>query len=219
MTVHMRKLMVIAVAVGFFAARIAHAQGTIYLSNLGQVSNGSAPVASDSWLAADFRTGTNTGGYLLDSVQLAMTDASGNPSGFTAMLYSAIGGVAIFPGSSLGALNGSLNPVTSSVYTYTPTSSLALSPSTHFFIVLTAGTAVADGAYDWRVTDTASMGFDGWSANTSLCHSSDGSGWHFFSGTLAQFALTATPIPEPSASSLLLMGVGFFICVRRVFHR
>jgi hypothetical protein len=45
--------------------------------------SGSPSVASDSWLAAEFGTGTDASGYVLNSVQLGMTDASGNPSGFT----------------------------------------------------------------------------------------------------------------------------------------
>jgi hypothetical protein len=61
---------------------------TAYLSNLGQSSTGSLAVGSDSWLAASFGTGTNEGGYELNSIQLAMTDASGNPSGFTVMIYT-----------------------------------------------------------------------------------------------------------------------------------
>ena len=51
----------------------------------------------------------NGGGYSLNSIQLGMADASGNPSGFTVMLYAQdynhFGG--IVPGSSLATLNGS----------------------------------------------------------------------------------------------------------------
>jgi len=54
-----------------------------------------------------------------------------------------------FPGSSLGSLNGSFNPVTGSAYAYTPTSDLTLLPNNFYFIVLTAGTTIANGAYEW----------------------------------------------------------------------
>jgi hypothetical protein len=98
-------------ACALLAPQNLHAQGTMtYLSNLGQLSNGSNAVGSDSWLAALFYTGANAAGYSLDSVQLGMADASGSPSDFTAMIYGMnskmIGG--IFPGSSLGTLDGSL---------------------------------------------------------------------------------------------------------------
>jgi hypothetical protein len=78
-----------------------------------------------------------------------MADASGNPSGFTVMLYSAIGNLAVLPGSSLGTLSGSTDPATGGIYTYTAPSNLTLSSTTLYFIVLTAGTAVANGAYTW----------------------------------------------------------------------
>ena len=73
-----------------------------------------------------------------------------NPSGFTVAIYPVYG----FPdapaslGSSLGTLNGSADPSTAGVYSYTPTSSLTLLPNAGYFAVLTAGTAVADGAYE-----------------------------------------------------------------------
>src|ERR1039457_5454895 len=87
------------------------AQGTItYLSNLGQASTGSRAVGSDLWLAESFLTGTNAGGYLLDSVQLGMTNASGNPSGFTLMLYSSILNFEYFPSNDLSTLSGDANP-------------------------------------------------------------------------------------------------------------
>ena len=143
------KKIIVMFAVAFFATQIIQGQGTTYISNLGYISTGSSSVGSDVWFAADFFTGTNAGGYALNSVQLATTDASGNPSGFTVMLYSSISGFATFPGSNLGTLNGSLNPVTAGTYSYTPASNLTLLPSTSYFIMLTAGTTVANGAYEW----------------------------------------------------------------------
>jgi len=142
----------IASVFGLMAQQIIRAQGTLtYLSNLGQPSIGSLSVGSDSWLAAMFQTGTNGSGYVLNSIQLAMNDASGSPSGFTVMLYSngVAGGVA--PGSSLRTLNSSLDPVTSGIYTFTPAANLPLSRFTPYLIVVTAGTAIANGAYDWSL--------------------------------------------------------------------
>jgi hypothetical protein len=208
-----------AFALALMAPQIAQAQGTItYVSNLGQPSSGSFSVGSDSWFEAEFITGTNAGGYLLDSVQLAMTEASGNPSGFTVMLYGRSTNVfAIFPGSSLGTLNGSLNPVTGGIYTYTPTSSLALSPRTGYFIVLTAGTAVANGAYQWSVTSTPTPGYNEyhWAGGIRSAHSSDGLNWLYTSGTYGQFAINATGVPEPGVLSLFVLGGLGFLWHRR----
>src|SRR5476649_23015 len=78
------------------------AQGEItYMSDLGISSVGSNPIGSDSWFATGFFTGTNPGGYMLNSVQLPMTAATGNPSGFTVMIYTTGSGgeVYISPGT------------------------------------------------------------------------------------------------------------------------
>jgi hypothetical protein len=84
---------------------------------IGQTSVGSAPVGRDSWLAAVFFAGNNAGGYVFNSVQLTMTDASGSPGGFTVTLYADANNPAgIRPGSSLGTLTGSANPASSGNY-------------------------------------------------------------------------------------------------------
>ena len=143
------KKIIIMLALALLTQQTIQAQGTMtYLSNVDQASAGSLAVGSDSWLAAPFRTGSNASGYLLNSIQLGMTDASGNPSGLTVMLYSMAVSSAL-PGHSLGTLDGSLNPVTGGIFAYTPTGNLTLSPNEYYFIVLTAGTTVANGAYDW----------------------------------------------------------------------
>jgi hypothetical protein len=213
----------IAFVFALMAAQTAHAQGTTYLSSLSPTATSSLPVGSDYWLAAGFFTGTNADGYVLDSVQLALADGSGSPSGFTAMIYAQnhiIPG-AVLPGSSLGTLNGSLNPVTSGIYTYTPASSLALSPSTPYFIVLTAGTTVANGAYWWNQSAFPPGSTGVWGADNAVLHSSDGiSDWfsdpypYPYSG-LAQFSITATAVPEPRVLSLFALGGLCFLWRRR----
>ena len=138
-----RCLFILALAV--FTSQIATAQGTItYLSNVGQTSAGGTAVGSDSWLAAGFQTGSYVGGYTLNSIQLGMADASGTPGPFTVKLYSSLG-IAVSPGSSLATLSGPANPTAAGNYTYTPVSSIALSPNYDYFVVVTAGTTVASG--------------------------------------------------------------------------
>ena len=134
------------VLIGLLIRQSIMAQGTVYLSNLGQISAGNNPIGSNSWFAAEFITGSNPGGYSLDSVQLGMANASGNPGGFNVAVYTDNGISGARPGGNIGTLTGSLDPLTAGNYTYTPASSLVLSPSTDYFIVLTAGTALADGA-------------------------------------------------------------------------
>ena len=156
----------VAVVVGLLGAQIwnQRGQGTItYVSNLGQPSSGSVAAGSDSWFGADFFTGQNSGGYLLNSIQLAMSDPSGSPGGFTVLIYTGIdahGGT--FPGTSMATLSGSGNPATAGMYTYAPVSSLTLLPNMEYFIVVNAGTTAANGAYQWDATGTPIGGFNGY---------------------------------------------------------
>jgi hypothetical protein len=202
---------IIVLVVALLASQIIQAQGTIYLSNLSQVSTGSVAAGSDSWLATSFFTGNNVGGYTLDSIQLAMTDASGNPGGFTVMLYSEAnnpGG--LFPGSSLGTLSGSIDPVTGGIYTYTDNSNITLSPGTHYFIVLTAETAVAAGAYGWSLAGTYSYNPNGgWSSGGDVRTSSNGSFWLATDGDF-QYAINAQAVPEPGEFVFGILGATLF---------
>jgi hypothetical protein len=109
---------IVLMAGGLLFPQIIKAQGTTYISNLGQPSINSATIGSDSWLAIGFLTGTNVGGYRFNSAQLGMANAAGSPSGFTAMLYSSTVSGEPAPGSLLSTLNGSLSPVTSGVFAY-----------------------------------------------------------------------------------------------------
>jgi len=208
----------IVFAVALLTPQTTQAQGTTYLSNLGKPSDGNLPVGSDSWLAAGIYTGNDANGYLLNSIQFDISDASGNPSGFSAMLYSANIGGAVLPGSSLGSLSSPTEPATAGIYTLYPIASLSLLPSTHYFIVLTAATTVAIGAYESSFTRTSvySPG-DAWILSISL-GSTNGSSWNFVSGTYSQFALNATPVPEPSAWSLIMFGSGLFVYARIHFR-
>jgi len=132
-----------------------------------------------------------------------MAPASGAPSLFTVTLYSAQAGpIADLPGSSLGILNGSSDPVTSGIYNYTA-SGLALSPSTAYFVVLTSGTSVSTGFYAWSVNNSPPVTSGGWGGDYAL-NSSDGSSWQAtFSDP--QLSLTATAVPEPDTLSLLAL--------------
>ena len=211
-----------ALALGMLSPQIIQAQGTTYLSNLEQSSTGSQPVGSDSWLAVAFVPGTNAGGYVINSIQLTMSNASGNPSGFQVMLYRAGGGGGE-PGALLGTLNGSLNPVTAGIYTYTPTATLTLPIRGIYDIVLTAGTAVADGAYQWSgVGMNPFQGRDDWNtlgaAGGFLTSSSNGSLLSWIHNPLGspfpQFAIDATAVPEPGVLSLFVLG-GFLLVRHR----
>jgi hypothetical protein len=79
---------VIAFAAGLLIPQTLWSQGVTYISSLDLPSSSMAAIGSDSSLATAFSTGSNVGGYSLDSVQLAMASGSGDPGGFTVALYS-----------------------------------------------------------------------------------------------------------------------------------
>jgi hypothetical protein len=214
----MKKIIILSIiAIGLSHSEVVQGQGTLYLSNLGQPPTSSLAIGNNSWQAVGFFTGNNPNGYLLDSVQLAMLDATGNPTNFAVMIYAQSGNLSgPSPGSSnLGTLDGSLNPSTTGIYTYTPDSILTLSASSFYYIVVTAGTAVADNAYEWSRAGTYSYdSSENWGAGT-VWNSTDGSHW---SGNIflnPQFAISATPIPEPGVLSLLGLGCAVLLWRRQ----
>ena len=190
-------------ALALLAPQAAQSQGTMYVSSLGQPSTGSVAVGSDSWQAEFFATGKNPGGYLLNSIQLAMAPASGAPSQFIVALYSAHDPIAHRPDSSLGILAGSSDPETSGIYNYTA-SGVTLPPSTYYYVVLTSGTTVSSGFYAWSFNNSPPVTSGGWGGTQNLFNSSDGSSWHFAYED-PQFSVTATVVPEPDTLSLLAL--------------
>jgi MYXO-CTERM domain-containing protein len=199
---------------------VGQAQGKmLYVSSLSQTYTGTGAVGSDLWLAATFRTGNNSGGYALDSVQLGMADASGNPSGIAVMLYANSGSPGgPTPGANLGGLSGPASPSTAGVYSYAPTASLTLSPATFYFVVLTAGTAIANGAYSWGLSAYPPIASAGWAGINGILQSPTGtSGWSQalpYQG-MGQFAIYATAVPEPGVLSMAVLGGLLFLRRRR----
>ena len=155
-----------AVAIHLFANPDVHAQGTIFLSNLGQPSSESLPVGSDSWYAEEFSAGTNSSVYALNAIQVVMGGASGNPNGFMVSLHTnATGGFGSVPGGSVGQLIGPSAPEANGVYTYTAVSPIMIERNVSYYIVVTAGTPVTTGAYPWSTASVFSYASpDGWLA-------------------------------------------------------
>jgi hypothetical protein len=96
-----------------------------------------------------------------------------------------------------------------------------LSPDTPYFIVLTAATTVADGAYEWSVAGAGSYApADGWKAPLGVTaidnyQSNDGSNWNILHGS-PQFAINATAVPEPSTFYLIFLGSGVLFYTRKI---
>ena len=198
------------------------AQGTVYLSNLAQPSASSVVVGSNLWTASAFKTGANVGGYALNSIQLEMMNASGNPDAFTLLLYSALKYSAeSIPGSNIDTLDGSTAPMAGGIYTYVSNTNFILAPSTVYFIVLTAGTATNNGAYNLSVANTYSYNPTGGRLAPSgvtgadIYQSANGISWNLTPSIYGQYAINATAIPEPGVLSLLGLGGLAFLWQRR----
>jgi hypothetical protein len=187
-------------------------QGTIvYVSSINTPSGGFGAVASDSWLAQGFGTGTHTNGYMVTGVQLQMTNATGNPSGLSVSIYSRND---IFPGSLLAPLTGDSNPLTSGIYSYSP-ANVVLAPNSLYFLVVTSSQPLSTGAFRWQTL--ASSQFDRNGLILGFPYSAvDGTLWerggssHFF-----QFSVTAITVPEPTGSMLMLAAAILSVRQRR----
>jgi hypothetical protein len=197
--------------VWLFTLQLMQAQGTLYVSNITQPSSATMAVASDSWIAQAFTTGTNPSGYVLDSIQLLMGTASGNPSGFNVSVYSSTDAV---PGNLLGNLTGSPDPSTGGIITYS-TLGITMSGVQEYFIVVTATTPSTDGAYYWSYSNHPFSGSQHWGIAGLYYTSPNGMDWSRISGPNSfQMAIYATAVPEPSIISLFILGSGVLICVR-----
>jgi hypothetical protein len=196
--------------------QMAQAQGTLYLSTLEQNQNQSYVIGNNLWLAQGIETGTDSGGYVLNSVQLEMVAATGNPSGFIVSIYSALNGD---PSTDLGALNGSSNPSSAGLYTYTA-SSISLAPSTEYFIVATDATPTTQGYYVWSDTlfDASYTSVNDWSIQENLT-SPNGSTWGGARNAGYQIEINATVIPEPSTWAMFVTGgIAILVGRRRKTH-
>ena len=129
------------------------------VSNIGQTAaTGAANVSTTQSSAQGFTTGTNSGGYTLDSVELAVTPFDGTASDITVSIYSESSGD---PGTLVHTLTtpGSLSdPVT----TFTAPSGTTLAASTTYYVVAsTASTLFLLSRTEATAEDTG--GASGWS--------------------------------------------------------
>ncbi len=208
----------VVMALLLFHSPSALAQGTIYVSNLGQPSVGNLPVGNDGWRAAVFMTGTNAAGYALNSIQLALNGAAGNPAGFTVSIYTNIQPVyAVFPSGQLASLTGNSDPRNAGLYNYTAASSIVLMPREVYFMVVKTDTVIASGSYNWSVANANAYDVTGgWGRIGGVWTSANGSTWNSGSAIFPQYAINATAIPEPTALVLFGLSVALLLTRRRV---
>lgn len=183
----------------------APAQSTLYVSNLGQTPAGSAPIGSDAWIAQSFFTFvTDPNSYFLDSVQLLMNPAAGNPDGFSVSIYDSLAGGA--PQNNLGNLVGS-EPTAGGIFTFTA-SGITILQGRSYYVVATAQTPLAQGSYNWSAVFQTTTQNGNWNINDIYYSSADGSAWaKHLREDVFQMAIYATAVPEPATCSVVAMGL------------
>jgi hypothetical protein len=80
--------------------------------------------------------------------------------------------------------------------------------------VAKSATATANGSYNWSFADTTNYNSAGTWQKGYFSSSLDGLTWNHDNYSL-QFAVYATPIPEPSVAPLFLIGSGVLAYARR----
>ena len=98
-------------AIGVLLSLVISAQGTLQVSSIDDLPSGSVSIGSDSWIAQRFYivpSDTNT--YALDSVELLLELASGNPSDFRVSIYQGTGVPGGGPQNELVTLTGPSDP-------------------------------------------------------------------------------------------------------------
>ncbi len=188
--------------IGLLLSLTVRAQGTLYVSNRAQTPTGDAAIGSNSWVAQTIVTGNSSGGYVLNSVQLLTDVAAGTPGGFVVSLYSKTGDPHSLhipgdsPQSSLGSLVGS-DPAAGGIFTYTA-SGIMLSPSTFYFVVVTAATPTSEGAYFWSGEGNLIQS-NGFTIDDSNFTSTNGSIWtSHLRKIVFQLGIYATAVPPPN---------------------
>ena len=189
------------------------AQGTLYISNLGQTPTGRSDIGSNFWIAQEYITGNNSDGYSLDSVQLLMNAASGSPTGFAVSVYSKTGDPhsasnGDSPLADIGNFNGSADPSAGGLFAYS-SDGLSLASHTFYFIVVTSATSVASGSYVWSAANSFTQDPNTlWTIEDAYFSSVNGSSWdETLRQNVFQMAIYATPVPEPQTEVLLGLGL------------
>lgn len=202
----------VLVFVGLAVWPLASVAQTTFVSNLDNASSGGEFVFETQWFAGAFTTGAHAGGYALDNVDIAFTGVATDPT-FAVSLWSDADEA---PNLSLASLTFS------SGIQFDALSSVALAPSSTYWLVLSSGEEfMGDSSYAWRTTADSSFAVSGgWSVAGSFAQSTDqGALWTLLPSDYV-FAVTATSVsavPEPSTYAVVVGGfvMAGAVCTRR----
>ena len=147
--------------------------GAALISNVGQTAaTGAAQVSTSQSQAQGFTTGSDSGGYTLGSVELAVSSFSGTASDITVSIYSESSGD---PGTVVHTLTTPAS-ISAAVTTFTAPSGATLAASTTYYVVIsTTSSGISLSRTDATAEDTG--GASGWSIADSR-RFLGGSGWN-----------------------------------------
>lgn len=196
-----------ALTLAILCAGAITSHAAVVLSNLSLSADDSWPIVTGEYLAQSFRVGNEAASYSIDGLEVDLHASANTAAPLVFSIYTDSGNQ---PGTAVGQLTTGTAPTTAGVYSFTPTASIVLDSATTYWIVASTSGA---SRYDWSLSQ--SLGFsaqDTWSIDESdftLAYSENaGTSWDVYAADggigPALFAISATPVPEPSAPALLL---------------
>ena len=165
------------------------------VSNIVQTSGGTTNLAVNDAFQ-DFTTGENDDGYTLDGIEITLQGAgAGTPPTVTLHSVSATGPkVADFTGPSSLVIGSTSN------YTYVPTTTVTLSKSTIYFVIVQGG----DGLWPYTTSDYEEFAAPGWSiGNASLTRPVDTTGIFYLTVGGAGLLRVKGTVNQPPPGSLV----------------
>lgn len=190
-----------------FAATVLNGQGITVLSTLELTPASAVPVAADSWVAFIFRTGDDAWAYRLETVTVLLQPEIGEVSSLSAVVSTRLSrlGQGRWLGPPVMGEGGRVSFDGQDVL---------LKSGTIYWLGLTAAQPLEQGAYQWSVgVGVGGVAMPGWVTRTAA-RSADGQEWQTILDRL-QYAISVTPIPEPSPLVLLSLGGLFLLATRR----
>ncbi len=175
---------------------------------------GGAHTAGTQFNSHAFTTGSNSGGYTLDSAVVAITSVTGSPGDFVVGIHAASGDD---PGALLENLAGA-DPGAAGNHTFT-SGGITLDANTTYHIQLSSPTSGMGNSYSLSTTSGGTAtSTDGWTMAADGRQSfNSGGSWSSLSlGGELIYAINATPVPEPHEYALFVgLGLIGFVAARR----
>jgi PEP-CTERM motif len=205
------QLVFFAIICVLLQSRISNAQGAAtYLDNTGQPVSGTRGFDLTA-TGAQFVTGTNAGGYVLNSLQLLFAEAVGSPEA-RYLRCDLLSDYYNSPSILLDSFIPNDNPTTAGSHTFVRRQPLApptiLVANTDYWLFFYAPSGSSFGYHRYNFTDSInSTSIDGWrvTGETFTPFPPGQTG-------LPMFSLNATAIPEPSTLALLAAALAAIGC-------